>query len=52
MVIHSKELVGWGDYPSGSVAPFKRILRRFLRAWVWSIRVGRERLVASQSQLR
>ena len=52
MVIHSKELVGWGDYPSGSITPFKRILRGFHFARVWSIRVCRERLVASQSQLR
>ena len=29
VVIHSKELVEWGDHPSGSKTLFKRILRRF-----------------------
>ena len=43
--------MGWGDYPSGSKTPFKRILRRFHFARVWSIRVGQKRLTASQSQV-
>ena len=29
VVTHSKERIKWGDYSSGSVAPFKRILRGF-----------------------